>query len=223
MQSNIELKYSDRSDTGTAASRRLRRLQTRIPAIVYGGDTPPASISIHRFDLEKVLEQEAFYSTVLTLTGESGKVQVVLKAIDHHPIAALPQHLDFQRVTPRSIISQHVPIHFLGEDQCVGVKTQGGVIAHQLSEVTLRGRVSDLPAFIEIDMSELSVGENVRLSGLKLGARINIPVLDRGQDQIIAAVITPRGGISDEDEEGAEGQAEAEDGEGSDTDSEDND
>lgn len=201
----LEIQVEPRANLGTNAARRLRRLENRIPCVIYGGDAEPQGVSIHRFALDRLLENEAFYTTVLHMAvGQGGKAeQVVLKAIDHHPTSATPLHLDFQRVTERSVISSQVPIHFLNEESCAGVKRGGGVIAIQLADVRLRGAVSDLPQHLEVDMEDIEVGSSVRLSDLTMPKGVSIPALTRGQDQIIVSVVTPRGGALELEEEEA--------------------
>lgn len=212
----LEIQVEPRASLGTNSARRLRRLEDRIPCVIYGGDAEPQGVSIHRFALDRLLENEAFYTTVLHMAvGQGGKAeQVVLKAIDHHPTSATPLHLDFQRVTERSVISSQVPIHFLNEDICAGVKRGGGVIAIQLADVRLRGAVADLPQHLEVDMEHIEVGSSVRLSDLTMPKGVTIPALTRGQDQIIVSVVTPRGGALDLEEEEAAAAAAKEAAEG---------
>ena len=215
----LEIQVEPRASLGTNAARRLRRLEDRIPCVIYGGDAEPQGVSIHRFALDRLLENEAFYTTVLHMAvGQGGKAeQVVLKAIDHHPTSATPLHLDFQRVTQRSVISSQVPIHFLNEESCAGVKRGGGVIAIQLTDVRLRGAVADLPQHLEVDMEDIEVGSSVRLSDLTMPKGVGIPALTRGQDQIIVSVVTPRGGALElEEEEAAAAAAAKEAAEGED-------
>src|SRR5690349_9908491 len=116
------LNCEPRSEMGKAASRRLRRLQKKIPAIVYGGDKAPLAITIELKDLVKHLENEAFYSHILTLIVDNQEIKAVLKALQRHPAKETPTHADFLRVDQTHKIRMHVPLHFINEDKCVGVK-----------------------------------------------------------------------------------------------------
>ncbi len=207
MSNEFTINAVSRSDAGKGASRRLRRLDNKVPAIVYGANKDPQQISVEFKDLVKALENEAFYSHVLTLSVDGSNEQVVLKDLQRHPSKSFPMHADFQRVDTTHKLHMHIPLHFLNEDKCVGVKQSGGVIAHQMAEIEVTCLAKDLPEYIEIDVADLAMGSVIHLSDLKLPAGVEIRALQLGEDHDlpVVSVNAPRGGA--EETEGDEESA----------------
>lgn len=185
-----------RSDEGKGASRRLRRLEAKVPAIIYGGDSAPVSLSLIRKDLEKHLEREAFYSAIIEVAYDGKKEKAILKALQRHPAKDFPMHADFFRVEENKAIKVSVPLHFVNEETCVGVKMGGGRIQHTVNEVEVLALPADLPEFIEVDMADIQVGDIVHLSDLKLPEGVTSTALALGEDRDmgVASVLAPRGG-----------------------------
>ena len=210
MSNDFLLNAEARSDMGKGASRRLRRLQERVPGIIYGGDAEPQMISVELRELKKALETEAFYSHVLTLKLDGTEVQAVLRDMQRHPAKGHPMHVDFLRVDKTHKITMNVPLHFINEEKCAGVKQHGGTIAHQMSEVEVVCLAKDLPEFIEVDLAAAEIGTIIHLSDLKLPAGVELKELQLGadHDQPVVSVNAPRGGAADEEEEGAADDAE---------------
>lgn len=184
-----------RSDLGKGASRRLRRLAALVPAIIYGGTKAPQTISVPQKDLLKALEDEAFYSHIITLDVDGAAEQVVLKDLQRHPSRPVLLHADFQRVDATHTITMRVPLHFLNQEKCVGVRLEGGSINHSISEIEVRCLPQNLPEFIEVDTTDLHVGDIVHISDLKLPAGVESVELSHGaeHDQPVASVHLPRG------------------------------
>lgn len=205
-----------RSDKGKGASRRLRRLQNLVPAIIYGGKKDPQPITIAFNELVKQLENEATYSHILTLKLDGDDQKVVLKDLQRHPAKNDPMHADFLRVDDTQKLHMNVPLHFINEESCRGVKSQGAVIAHQMAEIEISCLPRDLPEFIEVDMQDIDAGETVHLSDIKLSDGVSIVALSHGEehDLPIASVNIPRGSSEDDenaidsDENSAEGDTE---------------
>jgi large subunit ribosomal protein L25 len=192
-----------RSDTGKGASRRLRR-QGLIPGILYGGIAQePVMLSVRFHEFSKHLANEAFYSHILTLNLNDQSQQVVLKDLQRHPTSGNALHFDLQRVSESQQITMNVPLHFINEDICVGVKLGGGGIAHQLNEVEIRCFPKDLPEFIEVDMKDAAVGDVLHLSDLVLPAGVELVELLHGEahDQPVVSVSAHGGGHAAEDDE----------------------
>ena len=185
-----------RNDLGKGASRRLRRLQELVPGIIYGSDKAPTPISLSFRELIRHLENEAFYSHILTLNLDGNNEQVVLKDVQRHPAKDTPQHVDFLRVDSTHLIKLNVPLHFINEAQCKGVKTGGGVIDHQMTEVEVHCFPKDLPEFIEVDMANIDLGEAVHLSQLTLPTGVKLTALTQGEDHdhTVAMVQATRAG-----------------------------
>ena len=190
---SFELTATQRGDVGKGASRRLRKNTDKIPAILYGADKDAATISLNKFQVAKALQNEAFYSHILTLDIDGEKQQAVLKAVQRHPYKPLIQHMDFLRITGKEKIRMNVPLHFTGEENAPGVKDDG-VVSHLLSNVAVFCLPKDLPEYIEVDLSNLKLDESIHLSDLKLPANIELCDLTHGHhvDKMVASVYIPR-------------------------------
>jgi large subunit ribosomal protein L25 len=204
MSLSFNLKAESRNDLGKGASRRLRRVNG-VPAVVYGGDAEPQSITLAHNEMDHALEQEAFYSHILSLSVDGGaEQQVILRDVQRHPYKRLIMHMDFQRVSAEQPIHVLVPLHFINEESCVGVKQGGGVISHAETEINVSCLPKDLPEFIEVDLINLNVGETLHLSDIQFPAGVTSVELSHGEDhdQAVVAVHAPRGGAAAEEAEG---------------------
>lgn len=191
-----------RSDLGKGASRRLRRNVAMVPAVIYGGEKAPQSISLLAKELAKLLENEAAFSHVLSLDVAGTKESVVIKALQRHPAKGFVLHADFQRVVAGQKLTAHVPLHFLNEATAVGVKQQGGEISHTVNEVEVSCLPKDLPEFIEVDMAAVEVGQTVHMSDLKLPKGVELVALAHGNDLAVSNIHASR--VKAEDEGAAE-------------------
>ena len=196
---NFALNAEVRSDLGKGASRRLRRNVAMVPAVVYGGDKAPQSISLLAKDLAKLLENEAAFSHVLTLNVAGTNESVVIKALQRHPAKGHVLHADFVRVVAGQKLTAIVPVHFVGEEAPV---KKGGEISHVLNEIEVTCLPKDLPEFIEVDVSALEIGAIVHLSDLKAPKGVEFVALAHGDDKAVANVHAPRV-APEEAEEGA--------------------
>ena len=187
-----------RTDQGKGASRRLRRTG-RLPGILYGAHKEPTMISLLHNEMVHHLEDEAFYSNLLTLNLGGSQETVVLKDLQRHPAKPFIMHADFQRVQADEKIRLHVPLHFINEAKCPGVKA-GGKVSHQLTDVEISCLPKDLPEFIEVDMAEMDVGDALHLSQLKLPAGVEYPSSE-GEDYIVVNIHTGHGGEEEEGEQ----------------------
>ena len=188
-----------RSDLGKGASRRLRRNESLVPAVIYGGEKPAQSISLLAKDLAKLLENEAAFSHVLTLNVAGTNESVVIKALQRHPAKGFVLHADFVRVVAGQKLSAHVPLHFINEATSVGVKQQGGEVSHTISEVEVSCQPQDLPEFIEVDLAKVEVGQIVHLSDIKLPKGVELVALAHGNDLAVANIHASR--VKDESAE----------------------
>ncbi|HAR75500.1 MAG TPA: 50S ribosomal protein L25 [Psychrobacter sp.] len=162
---------------GKGASRRLRK-QNLVPAIIYGGGEEPTTISIKINELVKSLEFEAFFSQILTITTDKGdEHQVVIKALQRHPAKGFPMHADFQRIVKGQKINMNIPIHFSGREEAPGTKA-GGILSTLVSDIQIVCLPSQLPEYLEIDVSGMEIGDLFRLSDIKLPEGVIIFDLD---------------------------------------------
>jgi large subunit ribosomal protein L25 len=205
MSNEFELHAEVRTDLGKGASRRLRRLAELVPAVIYGAGKDPVSISITHKDIQKALVNEAFYSHIITLTLGKKKEQVVLKDLQRHPAKPRIMHADFQRVSADQAITISVPLHFINEEKCKGVKTGGGSLIKAMTELSISCLPKDLPEFIEVDVLELAVGDALHISQITLPKGVTSVDLIHGHDadNSVVSVLAPRGGSDAEGEEEA--------------------
>jgi len=213
MSDLFELNAEVRTDLGKGASRRLRRFDGRVPAIIYGGDKAAQPVTMIRKDLEKALENEAYYSHVLTILVGKEREKTILKDLQRHPAKNHVTHVDFMRINDNVALKVHVPIHFLNEDTCHGVKTEGGIIQHQETDIEVQCLPADIPAFIEVDMKNVELGQIVHLSEVTLPAGVISVALSLGEDHdlAIASVNAPRVAEAEPDEDAASAQPTKED------------
>lgn len=181
-----------RSDLGKGASRRLRRNAALVPAVIYGGESAPVSISILAKDLAKMLENEAAFSHVLALNVAGATESVLIKALQRHPAKGFVLHADFIRVQADHKLIAHVPLHFINQESSVGVKQQGGEVSHTAVEVEVSCLPKDLPEFIEVDMAAVEVGQILHLSDIKVPAGVQLVALAHGNDLPVANIHAPR-------------------------------
>lgn len=211
MSQKFQLDVQVRHDIGKGASRRLRREQDRVPAILYGGDREPLNLSLAANKVKKALENKAFYTSILKLNMDGKTERAVVKAIQRHPYKAIIQHMDFQRVSPNQQINMHVPFHFLNEETAPGVKS-GGMVSHNITGIDIRCKAKDLPEFIEVDMGNIELGGVFHLSDVKLpsGVEMTIDISDESHNQPVASIHKPKGAGEIEDEDASAEGADAE-------------
>ncbi|MDQ6961321.1 MAG: 50S ribosomal protein L25/general stress protein Ctc [Mariprofundaceae bacterium] len=172
--SSFKVESTLREETGRGAARRLRR-EDKIPAIVYGGNQPELSISLERFSLRKLLNEETFFTALLTVNIEGkGDHTALLRDVQWDPITDEPLHLDFHRVNASDIVHADVPLHTVGTDTCPGAAL-GGTIAVIRHVLTVRCRADIIPEFIAVDCSQLTVGDNIHVEDLRLPEGVEAP------------------------------------------------
>jgi large subunit ribosomal protein L25 len=211
MAISFELNAEPRTDTGKGASRRLRHAG-KIPAIMYGGNKDPESLTLDHNEVIRNLEHEAFYSHILTIKVGGTETRAVMRDLQRHPSKPFVQHMDLQRVSESEKIRMHVPLHFMGEETAPGVKA-GGMVSHEIIEVEVECLPKDLPEYIEVDVSGLNVGDSLHLSDLVMPAGATLLELARGEghDLGVVSIHAKRG--AEEIEEEAAPEAAAEGGE----------
>jgi large subunit ribosomal protein L25 len=196
MANLFDLTVATRNDFGKAANRRSRRLQDVVPAIIYGGKEAPAPIFLSHNLVIRALENEAFFSHILTLNIDGKhKQQVIVKAIQRHPGRPRIMHMDFLRVSADVKLTMTVPLHFLNAETAPGV-LEGGVVNHIMSELEIRCLPANLPEFIEVDLANLALDEIIHLSQIKLPKGVEVMALAHGADQVhdhaVVSIHVPR-------------------------------
>jgi large subunit ribosomal protein L25 len=185
----IEIQARKREAQGTGASRRLRRMG-KVPGIVYGGNAGAVNIELDHKDLFFNLKNERFHASILTLDVAGDKQQVLLRAVNMHPYKLQVQHVDFQRVQKDKKIHMKVPLHFANAEKSPGVKEQGGVVNHVMNELDVTCLPDDLPEFIEVDLSTLTVGHSVHVRDLKLPKGVEAAI-HKDENPVVATVVIP--------------------------------
>lgn len=197
-----------REDVGKGASRRLRRIG-KIPAVIYGGDKPPVSLSLSHKDILHDAANESFYSSIMEVNVTDGdSEQVVIRDLQRHPFKQHVLHVDLLRVSATDVLRISVPLHFIGGEVSPAGKAPGVVIQHQVTELEVAALPKDLPEFIEVDLSRLEAGGAVMLSEIKLPEGVEILARHAGDavDTMVANAIH----ISETQGTGAAAAAEAE-------------
>ena len=202
----IELNAELRKELGTGASRRLRRSNDQLPGIIYGAQAVPQPIVLNMNEVTKAVQQEAFYSQVVNIVVDGRAQQAVVRDLQLHPVSDKVLHIDFLRISADKPINTHVPLHFVNEDKCVGVRRGGGSIAHNLVDVEISCLPKHLPEFIQVDLAALELGHSLHLSDLTLPQGVALVALAHGEDHDIpvVSVQAPRGGQAKDDEEAEE-------------------
>lgn len=185
----IEISARKREAQGTGASRRLRRTG-RVPGIVYGGEKGAVNLEFDHKELHQHLTNEKFHASILSLNLEGSAEEVLLRAFNMHPWKGRVQHVDFQRVAKDRKIHMKVPLHFVNAEISPGVKEQGGVPNHVVNELDVSCLPDDLPEFIEVDMSHLTIGHSIHVKELKLPKGVEA-VIHRGENPAVATIIQP--------------------------------
>ena len=207
MSEQIQISAAPRERTGTGASRRLRRALHHVPGIIYGGDAQPQPLTLSVHELAKVMQNEAFHSQVLNVVVGGTAEQAVVRELQRDPASDKVMHIDFLRVRADRTIQVPVPLHFLNEHDCVGVRA-GGNLSHNLIEVEVSCLPADLPEFIEVDVAGLDMGDTLHLSDLETPDGVTIVALTYGEERniTVVSVQAPRGGADalDEEETGEE-------------------
>ncbi|HIE86873.1 MAG: 50S ribosomal protein L25/general stress protein Ctc [bacterium] len=191
---DFELNAELRTDKGKGASRRLRRNADMIPAILYGAGKDPLSLTLAHKDIHKACENEAFFSHIITINADGDSQQAIVKDLQRHPAKDRIMHADFLRIQMDQAITVEVPLHFLNEDSCLGVRQGGGNVSHNMASIEISCLPGDLPEYIEVDIGDLDLGDAIHMSGLRLAEELSIPSLQQGadHDHVVVSVNAPK-------------------------------
>ena len=167
----FDLNVSIRKVQGSSASRRLRR-EGKVPGIVYGAGKPATMIEMSHKDIYFSLKKEAFHSAVINLNIDGNKEQALLRDYQVHAYKPKVHHVDFQRIDPTHELHTKVPLHFVNAEVSPGIKVKGGILNQLATEVEVKCLAKDLPEFIQVDLSNLDIGQAIHLQDLKLPAGV---------------------------------------------------
>ncbi|MBT5227210.1 MAG: 50S ribosomal protein L25/general stress protein Ctc [Proteobacteria bacterium] len=193
MSSNHVLNAQPRDVSGTRASRRQRR-DSYVPAVVYGAGKDSETVTLDHDQVMHSLEREAFHSAIIDLKTDAGSQQVILREVQMHPYRPLVLHMDFQRIKATETLHMKIPLHFEGADVAPGVKTDGGILAHSMTELDITCLPKDLPEYIAVDVSTLGMNESLHLSDIQLpeGVELTVTAYHEGEDPAVAMITAPK-------------------------------
>ncbi|MDB5753527.1 MAG: ribosomal protein L25/ral stress protein Ctc [Ramlibacter sp.] len=177
----------ERAKQGTGASRRLRNVG-KTPGIVYGGEGQPLVIELDHNALFHALKKEAFHSSILEMDLGGTVSKVLLRDVQYHPYRQEVQHVDFQRVDANTRLHMKVPLHYKGAEESPAVKVDHCMVNPVINELDVSCLPTDLPEFIEIDLSGLKKGGSLHLNDVKLPK--GVKALTHGkQNPVLVSVV----------------------------------
>ena len=220
MSEQIILNADPRERTGSNKARVIRNIDGMVPAIIYGAEKESSNIKLRLNELTKASQNELFYTQVLLIKTGEEEEKVVLKELQRDPAKGKLLHADFQRVSRKTKLKVVIPVNFVNEDDCEGIKNEGGVISKSIREIEILCSAGNIPESIDVDVIDLPLGGSIRLTELNLPEGSEIPGLDETTDQMIVSINAPKAIVEEEpvlDDEGeGEGvEAASEDGEDS--------
>lgn len=210
----LDLVVREKSGTGNAREARRNGI---VPGVIYGGDEKPVSVGIKYNEVLKAINSGQFLSNMVELKTDGKSQKAITKDVQFHPVTDAPMHVDFYRVTEKTIIDVNVPAVFVGEDTSPGMK-RGGALNVVRYSIEVKCPAGSIPDNIEVDISSMEIGDAIHLSEVNLPANVTPGITDR--DVTIATIVASRTSkTEDEDAEGegeevAEGEADAPEAEG---------
>jgi len=204
MSTNYQINAEVRELNGTAASKRLRRAG-RVPAVMYGAGKGNQQLSLDHNEILRNLEHETFHSAIIEVALQGGNEKAILRDVQMHPYKPQVMHVDLQRISETEKLHIAIPLHFIGEEVAPGVKLEGGIMSHLITEVDVECLPADLPEYLEVDVSGLNMHDTVKLGDIKLPDGVEITALAHGgEDKTVATVAPPQ--AAEVEEEVAEGE-----------------
>ena len=192
MTDQITLNADLRERTGTNKAREIRNVDGMVPAIVYGDEKETLNIQLKLNELTTPSENELFYTPVLLIKTEGKEEKVVLKELQRDPAKGKFLHADFQRVSSKTKLKVIIPVNFVNEEECAGVKVDGGVVAKAIREIEIMCLAGNIPESIDVDIENLNLGDSIRLTEISLPEGSEIPGLTDETDQMVVSVNAPK-------------------------------
>ena len=192
MSDQIILNADIRERTGSNKARVIRKIDGMVPAIVYGDEKETLNIKLKLNELTKASENELFYTQVLLIKTGEDEEKVVLKELQKDPAKGKFLHADFQRVSRKTKLKVVIPVNFLNEEECVGIREDGGVVAKAIREIEIMCLAGNIPEAIAVDIENLHLGESIRLTEISLPEGSEVPGLTEETDQMVVSVNAPK-------------------------------
>lgn len=186
----IEFTAFPRNGDGTGPSRRMRRTG-KVPGVVYGAGKLVQNIELDHNALARHLRMESFHASILEMSFDGVKERVLLRDVQMHPWKKEVLHVDFQRVAADRKIHMKVPFHFVHADVCPGVK-EGGVVSHVMNDLNIQCLPDDLPEYIEVDLSNLTLGHSIHVAEVSLPKGVELVSRLKTDNPVVVTVQVPR-------------------------------
>ena len=179
-------KVIDRSkETGSTHSLLNKGM---VPGIVYGKGTEPTKIAFENKVLQKLMQTGAFYSTILDIDINGKSQKVLPKQLQYHPVTDKLVHFDFLRVQDDTKVTVEVPVEFLNQDTCPGLK-KGGVLNLVRREIELSCNANNIPDKLQFDLIISEIGDSIKISNIELPEGVKPTISDR--DFVVATLVPP--------------------------------
>ncbi len=191
-----------RTGSGKGAARAERR-EGRVPAVIYGGKQEPVKVSLSAQDVRHSLARTAFFSTLLDLKVDGKTQRVLPRDVQFHPVSDEPWHVDFLRVSAATQVTVNVPVNFIDDEECPGLK-RGGVLTVVRYEVEVSCSADSIPPQFVISLAEFDIGDSVHISGVDLPEGVTPTITDR---DFTIATISPPTVVAEEAAEAAAAEA----------------
>jgi len=201
---SVVLDVTVRENTGTGNARAARR-DGMVPGVLYGGDEAPVAISVKYNEVLKAINSGQLLSNMVELSHDGNQQKAIAKDVQFHPVRDTPMHIDFYRVTAKSIIEVEVSVNFVGEDEAPGMK-EGGALNVVRYSIEVKCPAGDIPDSIDVDISKMEIGDSIHISEVNLPKGVKPAITDR--DFTIATIMASRSAIVEtEGEDAADGEA----------------
>lgn len=197
MSETYVLKAEARERVGKGSAREIRR-NGNIPAVIYGDNQPPLSITLSAKDVTLKIHAGGFLTTVADIEVDGKKHHVLPKSFDLDPVKDNVLHVDFLRVSAKTDVIVNIPVHFINEDLCSGIK-KGGMLNIVRHEVEVHCPADSIPEFFTVDLAGHALGDAIKISSVTLPKGVHPTITDR--DFTIATIAAPGGGVKDDDDE----------------------
>ena len=210
MSEQIMINAVPRSEIGSNRARNIRN-EDMVPAVIYGNEKELLNVNIPLNELSKASQNDLFFTQVLIVKVNDNDEKVVLKELQREPMKGKLLHADFMRVSRKTMLKVIIPFNFINEEDCVGVKTEGGVTTKAMRDIEILCSAENIPEIIDVDIAELNLGDSIRLTDLSLPEGSEIPGLSEETDQLVVSVNAPKAIVEEEPlvDESLEGEEDA--------------
>ena len=210
MSEQIMINAVPRSEIGSSRARNIRN-EDMVPAVIYGNEKELLNVNIPLNELSKASQNDLFFTQVLIVKVNDNDEKVVLKELQREPMKGKLLHADFMRVSRKTMLKVTIPFNFINEEDCIGVKTEGGVTTKAMRDIEILCSAENIPEIIDVDIAELNLGDSIRLTDLSLPEGSEIPGLGEETDQLVISVNAPKAIVEEEPlvDESLEGEEDA--------------